>query len=49
MSEEKMKAFNLKPIARIVNYADHELEPVDFSIAPHYAAKKAASKAGIKL
>lgn len=44
-----MKKLGLKPLARIVNYADHELEPIDFSIAPHYAAKRVAEKAGIKL
>lgn len=48
MSEEKMKSLNLKPLARIVNYADHEVEPIDFSIAPHYAAKKVLKLAGLK-
>ena len=49
MSEAKVKSLGVKPLARIVNYADHELEPIDFSIAPHYAARKAAEKAGIKI
>ncbi|MCL4123049.1 UNVERIFIED_CONTAM: hypothetical protein GTU68_000189 [Idotea baltica] len=49
MSEDKVKSLGLKPLGRIVNYADHELEPIDFSIAPHYAAKKVVQKAGLKL
>ena len=49
MSEEKLKQSGLKPLARIVNYADAEIEPVDFSIAPQYAAKKVLSKSGLKI
>ena len=49
MSEEKMKSLGLKPLARIVSYADHELEPIDFSIAPHYSARKAIEKAGLNI
>lgn len=49
MSEEKVKQSGVKPLARIVNYADAEIEPVDFSIAPHYSTKKALSKAGLKI
>ena len=45
MSEEKMKSLNVQPIGRIVNYADYELEPIDFSIAPQYAAKSVLKKA----
>ena len=41
MSESKVKSLGVKPLARIISYADHELEPIDFSIAPHYAARKA--------
>lgn len=44
MSEEKLKAHNLKPMARIVSYADAEIQPIDFSIAPHYAIKKIFDK-----
>lgn len=36
-------------MARIVNYADAEIEPVDFSIAPQYSTKKVLSKAGLKI
>jgi acetyl-CoA C-acetyltransferase len=49
MSEEKVKQSGVKPLARIVNYADAEIEPVDFSIAPQYATKKVLQKAGLKI
>ena len=29
-----MKKYNLKPLARIVSYADAEVDPVDFCISP---------------
>jgi acetyl-CoA C-acetyltransferase len=34
MSEEKMNSLGLSPLARIVSYADSEVEPIDFCIAP---------------
>lgn len=46
-SEEKAKSLGLKPIARIVEYADAEIEPVDFSIAPFYSTKKVLKRAGL--
>jgi len=33
-SEEKVKEYNLTPLARIVSYADAETDPIDFCIAP---------------
>jgi acetyl-CoA C-acetyltransferase len=48
-SEEKVKKLGLKPLARIVEYADAELDPVDFSIAPHKATKKVLTKAGLSI
>ena len=36
-------------MARIVSYADAELDPVDFSIAPHKATKKVLERAGMSL
>jgi len=48
-SEEKIKKLGLKPLARIVNYADAEIEPVDFAISPHYSTKKVLSKAGLTI
>lgn len=44
-----MKSLGLKPLARIINYADAEVEPVDFSISPHYAVKKLLGKSGLNL
>ncbi len=32
-----------------MNYADAEIEPVDFSIAPQYSTKKVLQKAGLKI
>jgi len=34
MSEDKAKELGLKPLARIVSFADSEVEPIDFCIAP---------------
>lgn len=36
-------------MARIVSYADAELDPIDFSIAPHKATNKVLSRAGLSL
>lgn len=47
MSQEKVKKLGVKPLARIVSYADAEIEPIDFSIAPHYSSKKALANAGL--
>lgn len=48
-SEEAVKKHNLKPLGRIVSYADSEVEPIDFCIAPEKAGKLALSRAGMKL
>ena len=39
----------LKPLARIVSYADAEIEPIDFSIAPNYATKNVLKRAGLNI
>ena len=44
-----MKKLGLKPMARIVSYADAELDPVDFSIAPHKSTKKVLQRAGMNI
>jgi acetyl-CoA C-acetyltransferase len=44
-----MQKLGLKPLARIVAYADAEIEPVDFSIAPNYSTKKALARAGLNI
>lgn len=48
-SEEMVKKLNLKPIARIVSFADGEHEPEWFTTAPTVAAPIALKRAGLKL
>jgi len=49
MSEEGMKKANIsEPLAEIVGYADAEVNPLDFNIAPEKAAKLALKRAGLK-
>jgi acetyl-CoA C-acetyltransferase len=47
-SEEAVKKYNLKPIAKIKAYADAAHEPEWFTTAPSLAVPKALSKAGLK-
>ncbi len=47
MSEEKIKALNLAPLARIVSFADAAREPLWFTTAPVLAAPKALKNAGL--
>jgi acetyl-CoA C-acetyltransferase len=49
MSKEKADALGLKPIARIVSYADAEQAPEWFTTAPSLAVPKAVDKAGLKM
>jgi acetyl-CoA C-acetyltransferase len=49
MSEEKAKALGLKPLARIVSYADAEQSPEWFTTSPAKAAPIALEKAGLKI
>ncbi len=48
-SGRKIKELNLKPIARIVAYADAEQEPVWFTTTPIAATRKVLKKAGMQL
>lgn len=48
MSKEKMDALGLKPIAKIVAFADAAHEPTWFTTAPTLAAPKALERAGIQ-
>jgi acetyl-CoA C-acetyltransferase len=48
MSKAKAQALNLKPLARIVSFADAEQAPEWFTTTPSYALPKALKKAGIK-
>ena len=47
MSESAMKKHNLKPLARIVSYADAEVDPMDFNISPVKAATLALKRANL--
>lgn len=49
MSEEKMKALGLKPLAKVVSFADAAHEPEWFTTAPPVAAQKALDKAGLQV
>lgn len=49
MSEEKLKEHNLKPLARIVGYADAETEPIDFCIAPAKSIQNLLQNTGMTL
>ena len=46
---EKAKALNLKPLARVVSYAEHSQEPQWFATAPPASIEKALQKAGLKI
>lgn len=47
-SEDAVKRFGLKPIARIVSYADAEHDPFWFTTAPTLAAPLALKRAGLQ-
>ena len=49
MSAEKATELGLKPIARILSYADAEQEPQWFTTTPSLAGPKAVQKAGLKM
>lgn len=49
MSAEKAKALGLKPIARILGYADAEQPPEWFTTTPAKALPRAVEKAGLKM
>ena len=48
MSKEKANELNLKPLAKIISYADSAHEPEWFTTAPSSAVVKAIKKANIK-
>lgn len=48
-SLESAEKLGLKPLARIIGFADAERAPIDFTIAPALAIPKALVRAGIKL
>ncbi len=49
MSKEKADELGLKPIAKIVSYADAEQAPEWFTTAPSLAVPKAVEKAGLQM
>lgn len=49
MSEEKMKALGIKPLVRILSFADAAQAPEWFTTSPSIVIPKAISKAGIKI
>jgi acetyl-CoA C-acetyltransferase len=49
MSKEKMNALGLKPIAKVVSYADAEQAPEWFTTTPSLALPRAVHKAGLKV
>jgi acetyl-CoA C-acetyltransferase len=49
MSREKADELGLKPIARILSYADAEQEPQWFTTTPSIAVPKAVAKAGLTM
>jgi acetyl-CoA C-acetyltransferase len=49
MSKEKAEALGLKPIAKIIAYADAEQAPEWFTTTPSLAVPKAVAKAGLTM
>ncbi len=49
VSKEKMEALGLKPLAKILSYADAEQAPEWFTTSPSLAMPLAASKAGLSV
>ncbi len=49
MSGEEVKKLGLKPIAKIIGYADAEQAPEWFTTTPSLAVPKAVAKAGLKM
>ncbi|ORY78068.1 thiolase [Leucosporidium creatinivorum] len=48
-SQEKVDELSLKPLARIVSFADAACAPIDFPIAPAHAVPLALKKAGLSI
>ncbi len=49
MSEEKVKQFGLKPVARLVSYTTIGCKPDEMGVGPRYAIPKLLDKTGLKL
>ncbi|CAH0719912.1 unnamed protein product, partial [Brenthis ino] len=48
MTAEAAKRLNVKPLARVIGYADGECDPIDFPTAPAIAIKSLLEKTGVK-
>jgi acetyl-CoA C-acetyltransferase len=49
VSEEALKKYKLKPVARILSYADAAQDPMWFTTAPELSVKKALEKANLSI
>lgn len=49
MNEEAAKEMSIKPLARIISYADAEGPPVEFTTAPSVAVPRVLERAGMRL
>ncbi|OZJ03986.1 Acetyl-CoA acetyltransferase [Bifiguratus adelaidae] len=49
MTREKANELGVKPLAKIISYADAACAPIDFTIAPSKAAPLALQKAGLDI
>ncbi|CAM0141991.1 DNA topoisomerase 2-associated protein pat1 [Umbelopsis sp. WA50703] len=49
MTRQKAQELGVKPLARIVSYADAATKPIDFTIAPSLALPIALKRAGLEL
>lgn len=49
VSKEKMEELGLKPLAKVISFADASQEPEQFTTTPAKAMPKAVAKAGLKM
>ncbi|TBU32144.1 thiolase [Dichomitus squalens] len=49
MSAEKARELGIKPLAKVVSYADAGVDPIDFPEAPTFALPTALERAGLKV
>ncbi|XP_045503148.1 acetyl-CoA acetyltransferase, mitochondrial-like [Colias croceus] len=49
MTSDAAKRLQVKPLARVIGYADGECDPIDFSIAPSIAISNLLKKTGVKV
>jgi acetyl-CoA C-acetyltransferase len=47
VSGDRMRELGLRPLARIVSFADASQDPVNFTTTPHLAVNKALARAGL--